>query len=235
MLAALLALAAIPRVNAESIDIRTYESGTMLTAVITARDLMTPVIGTAFDLYYDPEVLSYLGYEHGAFFEQGGEPIYLVVPDADHKGGKIVTGISLKRTDTLINSSGTIIALNFEVLNKNSTDLTFKNQIISTIEDGKRKDLEIEWINKEIYLTEEIPVVAKELPQPEPVAEEPEIAELTQANILKPEFPLAMLIPLLILPLICYILVRKLRKRRANKALKTFNPRFGKPTPLYPS
>lgn len=224
--------------HASSIQISTYESENTLTAVIQAQDITEPVIGLAFDLYFDPFTLAYLDHYEGAFFEQGGEPMYLVTQDLDHRGGKIITGISLKRTDNLVDLSGTIIAFDFDILEKKSTQLTFKNQVISTItEDGKRQDLEIEWIDSEIYFSTatEIPIQPKEQTvseeEPEP-APEPEIAELMQASIMEPETPAALLL-LLLLPPICYIGYRLLKKRRANRTLKTSNLSFKKPPSLH--
>jgi len=225
-----------------TITITTYESATQITAVVSANNIDQPVLGLAFDLLFDPYLLSYLSYEEGAYFESGGDPIYLVTNSIDHQGGKVITGITLKRTEQPVDSSGTIIAFNFDILDKTDTELIFKNPIISKINDqGEREDLDyIEWIDQEVNfartVVETTPVETPPTQETETgtgsVEEElPTISEIGSANIFEAESTLLLPIILTSLPLlllICYIAWRKLKKRYA---VKTTNPSITEPPP----
>ncbi len=225
--AVLLLATTIPRVSAASIEISTYESGDTLTAVVNAQDITEPVIGMAFDLQYDPYILEYESFEEGAFFEYGGDPIYLVTKTIDHRGGRVIAGVTLRRTDAQVDMSGTVIAFNFNIRDRETTELKFRYPVISRIdESGHRQDLDyVEWINKEVYFREPIQVsIAKEIEQK--TEEESgtgevvfEIAEIGSANIIGATDRTitrgaltAMTLPLAVL--ICYIALRIVRNRR---------------------
>ncbi len=239
----LLLLAAAPKTQAadNQIAIDTYESDTELTAVISANNLTEPVIGIAFDLAYDPEVLSYSSYEEGAFFESGGEPIYLVTYDINHLGGRVIAGITLKRADQEVNATGTIIAFNFDIIEKVDTELVFKNPIISKINDeGKREDLQnIEWIDQTVYMEEEKDIIlATEDSLIEPLQpietetqEEDEPPNTMMANVLNiprthTTITIIVISILSMLLAICYIAWRKPLIRR--NAVKTTHSRIEK-------
>lgn len=190
---------------------------------VKSLDMTTPVIGTAFDLYYDPYTLLYESYEEGGFFEQGGEPIYMVVEDIDAKGKKVISGITLKRTDRQVSVNNTIITFHFDILKRESTKLKFDHAIISALQDGKRVDLtNVEWTDPEINLeaqNEEIPLAmiqTQEIISGTSTIETTEKAEnLMYVDVFKPEMVAVGLLPIAIG--LCYISWRFIKKKYAKK------------------
>lgn len=206
----------------DRISVSTYESGDQLTAVIKAENFSQPVLGLAFDLLYDPEILAYEGYEEGAFLEVGGEPIYLVTNVIDHLGGHVITGMTLKRADQPVDSGGTIITFDFDILVGGKTTLAFENMVVSKLnEEGKREDVEsIDWTGQSIKLK----ISDEEESQPSAIAKvatgsvEDTEQILGQANVLDIEgayIPGIIIISLSLLLLICYIAWRLYKKRNA--------------------
>ncbi|EKD63886.1 MAG: hypothetical protein ACD_51C00157G0003 [uncultured bacterium] len=161
ILAFLISLALIQTVNAESdgIYMKTYEvDDGELIVEIKALDMTIPVIGMAFDLYYDPYIIEYESYEEGEFFERGGEPIYMVAEDVDEKGRKIISGVTLRRIDSQVDDMGLIMSFHFKILKRENIMLKFDDAVISSLEEGARVDLtNIEWTNANMnFATEEI-------------------------------------------------------------------------------
>ncbi|EKD63987.1 MAG: hypothetical protein ACD_51C00109G0002 [uncultured bacterium] len=222
--------------NADEINIAKFEDGENLQIAIKTDGIQEESIGLAFELYYDSLSLEYLSYDLGNFFEQGGEPIYLVSEGFSEKGSKIVAGITLRRTDAQVSASGDIIFLNFKILKKTESTLDFEHTVISRIdENGKRKDLEnINWINYEITFSEEVKTVgiiveAQAVPETKP--------NLFSASLIAiPDLPIA--IPITIASIlicigVCYILFRKFKKSNAIKT--SADTRIEKPSEESPS
>ncbi len=92
--------------------------------------------------------MEFFGRENGSFFERGGKPLYVAKPSQD--GAEIVTGISLKRGDKLVNGSGLITVFYFKIkqtgTKESSYGLAFKNTVAASIKNGVRKNLNsIKW------------------------------------------------------------------------------------------
>ncbi|OIP81225.1 hypothetical protein COW94_00825 [Candidatus Peregrinibacteria bacterium CG22_combo_CG10-13_8_21_14_all_44_10] len=237
----LLAISAEAYASVDQIIISTYQSETKLTAVIEADSITQPVIGMAFELEYDPTVLSYDSYDVGAFFEQGGEPIYLVTYDIDHRGGRVIVGITLRRSDREVDASGTIIALDFDIYGNEDTELEFKNPIIAMINEyGEREDLtSIEWVNTEVSMTAyNVDMITTEQ-LADPIMQESRgfgmtsvkdgnVADTIMANIFTVGGSVIVLSVLSLLSAICYIAWRIHKKYR--HVVQTADSRITEPT-----
>lgn len=210
----------------DNIFIETYEENEDLVVEIKALDMTTPVIGIAFDLYYDSYTLSYKSYDAGGFFEQGGEPIYMIAPSIDSKGEKIISGITLKRTDQQVSSGETIISFYFDILKKETAKFEFDHHVISTLQDGKRLDLpEITWTDSEANLEKQetqeeiskVEVQKTEAIQTNESVKTTEVGatDMIYADIFKRGFAAIGLLPIAMG--ICYILWRYYKKKYAKK------------------
>jgi len=94
----------------------------------------TPVFGTAFDLDFDPAVLTFAGFVEGDFFQKGDLPgngtvKYLAVMQSGTLN-KLIVGISQNAGDTGASGSGVIITLKFNVAMGSQTlqsNISFSN------------------------------------------------------------------------------------------------------------
>ncbi len=111
-------------------------------AKISIKPTSEPILGTAFHVIYDAQYLEYQSYSAGDFFEQNQqEPIYLI----KNEEGKIYSGISLRRDQTMVSGEGTLVYLYFKPIKEGKTILNFEKTHLSTLEDGHRKILTSEW------------------------------------------------------------------------------------------
>lgn len=99
-----------------------------------------PILGFAFNLNFDPDIIQYNYFRKGEFLEQGGDPIYLITTNEKNQG-QLISGIILKRGDELPTGSGKIADLFFKILNSGETNLYFDKTVVSTLEE-KRENLE---------------------------------------------------------------------------------------------
>src|SRR3972149_2367448 len=94
----------------------------------------TPVFGTAFDIDFNPNVLTFAGFAEGDFFQKGdltgnGPVKYLVVMQSGTLN-KLIVGISQNAGDTGASGSGVIITLKFNVAMGSQTlqsNISFSN------------------------------------------------------------------------------------------------------------
>jgi len=221
-LIALLAILVLPLTTyagSNSIYIEGVDNEDDFQLAVKIDNLEEQSVGLAFELYYDETSFEYESYSAGNFFEQGGEPIYLVSESFSEKGSKIVAGITLRRTDTQVSGSGDVIFFNFKILRKNTSDLEFARTVISQIDqNGKRKDLDnVHWQNYQVVLVEE----EETIPQMTPEIEEETTIKMLQASLLAiPNLPIAIPISIaaiLIFSGVCYILWRKFKKSHATQ------------------
>lgn len=79
----------------------------------------TPALGAAFDLDFDPSVITYDSYMAGNFFEAGDLPgndnVIRLVAFQQGMPGKIIAGISRNNGDQGASGSGTLLTLKFRV------------------------------------------------------------------------------------------------------------------------
>ena len=118
------------------------------------------LFGAAFDLKIDGIGWKLQGYEAGEVFKSSGfEPLMLAVEkDVSHR---LVSGLSLKSTDTINVYDGTMMSfcLKIEQLGlvreTGSLKVSFEDNVLSSLSGGKRLDLEkVEWLGTSIPFME---------------------------------------------------------------------------------
>lgn len=166
------------------------ESDQSISAALNIESNQQAILGTAFHFKYDPDILLYQSYDKGNFFEQNnGEPIYLV----KDINGEIYVGISLRRDQQMATNDGNLIKLHFQPLHAGKTEFNFKNELLSTLENGQRKNIQAEWQSQKFGVN----------------------------NVFQPQNDFLLLISICVLFVLCltiaavYILVKK-RKNRKN-------------------
>ncbi|MBU2523733.1 hypothetical protein KKG71_00880 [Patescibacteria group bacterium] len=107
-----------------------------------------PLFGAAFNFIYDNSLLDYQGYQVGGLFAgddvAGFDPMVLVTHDRD----KLITGLSLKRGDELINSEGELIIFNFKRRAQGDIDFEFHEGVLASLVDDQRRNfLDVDWEN----------------------------------------------------------------------------------------
>ena len=88
------------------------------------------VFGAAFEVTYDAANTVYLGYAHGAAFEQGGgNPNYTV--DGTTNPGRIVVGVArTSGTGTNVSGTSTVVSFQFRVKQSGTYPLTVVNSMV---------------------------------------------------------------------------------------------------------
>ncbi len=127
-------------------------------SVIT-EDMVVPVLGIAFHLVYDPQKLSFLRYDPGAFLEIGGDPYYLV----QNNQNKVIFGSTLRKDDAFPVGGANLSNLYFQIIKGDSFNFEFSNAVVSTL-DTVRQDIDpIDWQNLSLSKPEQS-ILAKSLP-----------------------------------------------------------------------
>lgn len=113
---------------------------------------ITPVLGTAFDLVYDPTIISYKYFKKGEFLEKGGTPIYLILAE-ERIPSRLISGITLKRTDKLPVGTFSLIHFVFEIKQNGKTAVSFEKNAIFTLHEEQKMEMQrFQWQNGEITL-----------------------------------------------------------------------------------
>lgn len=136
----------------------------ILKVSIKCEGLETPVLGTAFHLFYDKNLISFLRYDPGNFLEKGGDPFYIVSAEKDVNSaetGEIIFGETLRRNDNFPVGDGIIADFYFQKIGEfpgvfgdefsgnefPGLELNFKNGVVSTM-DTTRQDLDtVDFVN----------------------------------------------------------------------------------------
>lgn len=116
-----------------------FLDGDLLKLAVTAEGIVSPIIGTAFHLNYDPDNIAFLRYDPGEFLEKGGDPFYLVKDD--QKNHKIIFGETLRRDDRFPIGEGKVVEFYFQILNWDKFAFKFEKGVVSTL-DSVRQDID---------------------------------------------------------------------------------------------
>lgn len=116
-----------------------FLDGDILKLSINAREMVNPVLGIAFHLLYDTNLI-FLKYDTGDFLERGGDPFYLVKNDDYSK--KIIFGETLRREDSFPLGDGIIAEFYFQILEEGDFNFSFENGTISSM-DSIRQDIDL--------------------------------------------------------------------------------------------
>lgn len=114
-----------------------FLNGDLLKISIVAGEMMQPVLGIAFNVNFDGEVLDFLKYEPGEFLERGGNPFYLV----KNEENRVVFGETLRREDSFPVGQGIVAEFYFQILEEGVFDFSFYNGVVSTL-DVVRQDID---------------------------------------------------------------------------------------------
>lgn len=122
-----------------------YLDGDLLKISVVAEDFRTPVVGIAFHLKYEDQLVTFLKYEPGEYLESGGDPFYMV--QNDETGSKIIFGETLRGDDQFPLGEGKIADFYFQILNEQAIPFEFSKGVISTIEVIRQDIDHVEWKN----------------------------------------------------------------------------------------
>jgi len=125
----------------------------ILKATVKCEEIETPVLGLAFHLEYQKDLLHFLRYDPGNFLEQGGDPFYIVSDNS----GAVIFGETLRRDDSFPFGGGNVVSIYFQkdssYNEKSIIELNFKNGVVSGM-DSTRQD--IDQINFENFSSAEV-------------------------------------------------------------------------------
>lgn len=109
----------------------------LLKVSVVAGEMLQPVLGTAFNVNFDGEILVFLKYEPGEFFERGGDPFYLV----KNEESRLIFGETLRREDSFPVGGGIVAEFYFQILEESEFNFSFYNGVVSTL-DVVRQDID---------------------------------------------------------------------------------------------
>ena len=96
-----------------------------ITLDFVASSISNPTYGAAFDLDFDPSLVSFDSFQNGSFFEPGGKVNYQVAK-APGNPGKLIVGVSLLGSSNGASGNGRILSIRFSIQNTVGTSaLTF--------------------------------------------------------------------------------------------------------------
>lgn len=112
---------------------------------IFGKDILSPILGLAFDLNFDNQLLAYAKYQPGSFLETGGQPIYLISQATD-QSGRLIVGLSLKRGDSLPKGSGQFMSIFFKILKSGQSSMQFSNVSLASLDIQKKNLDNVSWL-----------------------------------------------------------------------------------------
>ena len=98
------------------------------------------IYGAAFDIKYDANVIEFVRYEEGFFFEwkTGGRQVEYMVTEHlkydDTPSGKLTVGVSLVGDYHGVKGYGDIIRIRFKILSTDTTTLIFRDNKLLTVD-----------------------------------------------------------------------------------------------------
>jgi len=113
----------------------------ILKVTVKCEKIETPVLGLAFHLEYQKDLLHFLRYDPGNFLEQGGDPFYIVTDN----NSAVILGETLRRDDSFPVEGGDVVEIYFQ---KDASydetsiiEFKFKNGVVSGM-DSTRQDID---------------------------------------------------------------------------------------------
>ncbi|HEY5594055.1 MAG TPA: cohesin domain-containing protein [Nitrospiria bacterium] len=84
------------------------------------------IFGAAFDLAFDPAILTYVDHTIGNFFEQTGSATYAVAARSD----RVIVGVAAEQSGAGATGTGSVVTLHFRARAAGSSPTTFENQAL---------------------------------------------------------------------------------------------------------
>jgi hypothetical protein len=100
--------------------------GADLYLTVKANAVTDSIVGTAFDLIFDPNILTYVDHSPGVFFEQTGAATYAVAA----RGNRLVVGVSKQQPGVVPSGTGAFITLHFKIKAAGVSVMTFESQAL---------------------------------------------------------------------------------------------------------
>jgi len=104
-------------------------SGEDLDLIVRANSVSAALAGAAFDLVFDPENVTYVGYSAGDFFERAGAVTYGVAPRSD----RLIVGVAAGPLSTGAGGSGNVVTLHFRAKATGRSGIAFDNQALCSV------------------------------------------------------------------------------------------------------
>ncbi|MBI3812650.1 MAG: hypothetical protein HY283_10700 [Nitrospirae bacterium] len=110
--------------GANTIGLSGNVSGGNLDLIVNANGVTDSIFGAAFDLTFDPAVLTYVSYTAGDFFEKSGNVTYAVAARSD----RLIAGVSGQTSG--VTGTGTVVTLHFQAKAAGNSATVFQNQAL---------------------------------------------------------------------------------------------------------
>jgi hypothetical protein len=108
----------------DTISLSGAVSGADLYLTVRANSLSDSIYGAAFDLTFDPALLTYVAYTAGDFFEKSGAVTYAVATRSD----RLIVGVSGQKPGA--SGAGAVVTFHFKAKASGSSATTFENQAL---------------------------------------------------------------------------------------------------------
>jgi len=123
---------------------------------------VTDLFGIAFDLSFDPSLISFVSAEKGDFLSAGCETS---LATKESPSGNLIVGLAMLGSDCeTVSGSGDIIIFNFKSLDEEAdTSFAFSNNVLAVLEEGSLVfDPSGDWQVAEVSIKEIIPEIEPE-------------------------------------------------------------------------
>ena len=104
----------------------TVSPGFSVTVSIVVSNI-SGLYGAAFDVSFNPQILSFVSAQKGTFLEQGGTTSIL---STVNPAGNLIVGYSILGTSAGVSGSGTLVTLTFHAISAGTSILNFKNNAL---------------------------------------------------------------------------------------------------------
>ena len=101
-------------------------SGGELYLTVQANAVTGTIFGAAFDLAFNPAILTYIDHSTGGFFEQTGSATYAVAARSD----RLIVGVAAGQPGAGASGAGGIVTLHFRAQAAGSSPITFENHAL---------------------------------------------------------------------------------------------------------
>lgn len=121
-----------------------------LTMIVTN---VTDLFSTAFDIQYDPAILSFTSAQKGAFLEQGGGTTTLLT---SAQNGTLIVGYARQAVggvSTGVNGSGNLVTLTFTALTAGTSNITFLNNALCSSVGFMCTEIPAIWSNTSVTIS----------------------------------------------------------------------------------
>lgn len=142
---------------------QTIAQGSSVSVTININNV-SDMFGAAFDLIYDPAILSFVSASKGSFLEQGGNSTTLATSNSN---GTLIVGYSRQAVggvSTGVAGSGTLMTLNFSTTASGTSALSFQNNALCAATGSGCPVISAVWSNGSIAVSSNAPTADTSAP-----------------------------------------------------------------------